>query len=156
MNFNATLIGQMIAFAVFVWFTMKFVWTPMTKALDERKNKIAEGLAAAERGQHEQELAQERARERLHEAKQQVNEIIAQAQKRSNEILEEARVAAREEGERLKAAAHAEIEMETNRAREQLRKEIAALVIAGTEQILKREVNAEAHAKVMEDLIEEI
>lgn len=156
MNFNATLIGQMIAFAVFVWFTMKFVWAPMTKALEERKNKIAEGLAAAERGQHEQELAQERAKERLHEAKQQVNEIIAQAQRRSNEIVEEARVAAREEGERLKAAAHAEIEMETNRAREQLRKEIAALVIAGTEQILKREVNAEAHAKVMEDLIEQI
>jgi F-type H+-transporting ATPase subunit b len=156
MNFNATLIGQMISFAVFVWFTMKFVWTPMMKALEERKNKIAEGLAAAERGQHEQQLAQERARERLFEAKQQVNEIIAQAQKRSNEIVEEARIAAREEGERLKAAARAEIDMETNRAREQLRKEIAALVIAGTEQVLKREVNAEAHAKVMKDLIAQI
>jgi F-type H+-transporting ATPase subunit b len=156
MNFNATLIGQMISFAVFVWFTMKFVWTPMMKALEERKNKIAEGLAAAERGQHEQQLAQERARERLLEAKQQVNEIIAQAQKRSNEIVEEARISAREEGERLKAAAHAEIEMEANRAREQLRKEIAALVIAGTEQVLKREVNAEAHAKVMKDLIAQI
>lgn len=156
MNINATLFGQMIAFAVFVWFTMRFVWPPIVRALEERKTRIAEGLAAAERGQHEQQLAEARAKERLHEAKQQANEVVAQAQRRANEIIEEARVAAREEGERLKAGAQAEIEQEVNRAREQLRKQLAGLVIAGAEQVLRREIDADAHKQVIDELVSQI
>ena len=115
MNINLTLFGQMVSFAVFVWFTMKFVWPPIVKALADRQAKIAEGLAAAERGQHEQELAQKRATEVLHEAKGQASEIIGQSQKRAAEIVDEAKGDARAEGQRLLTAARAEIEQEKNR-----------------------------------------
>lgn len=156
MNFNATLIGQMIAFVVFVWFCMKYVWPPMMKALDERKKTIADGLAAAERGQHEQELAQERAREQLHEAKQQAQEIISRAEKRASEIVEEAKGDARTEGERIIAAARNELDQELNRVREQLRGQVASIAIAGAEKVLEREVDEKTHDELLTKLAAQI
>jgi F-type H+-transporting ATPase subunit b len=156
MNINLTLIAQLISFAVFVWFTMKFVWPPIVKALEERKAKIADGLAAAERGQHEQELAEKKAAERLHEAKQQAAEIIAKAEKRGSEIVEEAKSDARTEGDRLVTAARAEIEQETNKAREVLREKVAELALAGAEKILRKEINAAAHQDIVTALAKQI
>ncbi|KRT54040.1 F0F1 ATP synthase subunit B [endosymbiont of Ridgeia piscesae] len=156
MNINLTLFGQLISFMVFVWFTMKYVWTPMMGALDARKKEIASGLAAAERGQHEQELAQERAKGALHEAKSQAAEIVTQAQKRAAEIVDEAKENARIEGDRILTAAQAEIEQETNRVREQLREKVAELAVAGAEKILRKEINADAHKDIVEALAKEI
>jgi F-type H+-transporting ATPase subunit b len=156
MNINLTLIGQLLSFAVFVWFTMKFVWTPIMGALETRKKEIAEGLAAAERGQHEQELAKERAKDVLHDAKSQAAEIVAQAQKRASEIVDEAKGTARTEGERLLTAAQAEIEQETNKAREQLRGKVGELALAGAEKILRKEINADAHKDIVEALAKEV
>jgi len=155
-NITATLIGQILTFAVLVWFVKAVLWGPMIRMLEDRKKRIADGLAAAERGKHEQELAEERATEVIHEAKQQASDIIAQAQRRSNEIVEEAKEAAREEGERIKAAAHAEAEQEINRAKEDLRKQVGAIALAGAEKILKREVDAKAHNEVLDDLASQI
>ncbi len=156
MNINLTLIAQLVSFAVFVWFTMKFVWPPLVKAMDERKAKIADGLAAAERGQHEQELARERAREYLHEAKQQAAEITAKAEKQAALIVEEAKTKAQEEGARQLAAAQAEIEQEVNRAREELRSRVAELAVAGAEKILRREIDADAHKDIVEAVAKQI
>ncbi|MES9936277.1 MAG: F0F1 ATP synthase subunit B [Sedimenticola sp.] len=156
MNINLTLIGQLLSFVVFVWFTMKFVWTPIMGALETRRKEIADGLAAAERGQHEQELAQERAKDVLHEAKAQAGEIVAQAQKRASEIVDEAKDNARTEGERILTAAQAEIEQETNRAREHLREKVADLAVAGAEKILQKEINAAAHNDIVESLAKQI
>jgi F-type H+-transporting ATPase subunit b len=152
MNINLTLFGQSITFALFVWFCFKFVWPPLVTALAERTKKIADGLAAAERGQHEQELAEKRAAEHIKEARQQATEIIAQAQKRAKEIEAAAKDDARSEAERIKAGANAEIEQEVNRAREHLRKEVVSLAIAGAEKVLQREVNAESHASSLQTL----
>ena len=156
MNINLTLIGQSITFAVFVWFCYAYVWPPLVNALAERKKKIADGLAAAERGQHEQELAVKKAAERLKEAKGQAAEILAQAQKRANEIVDEAKDDARSEAERIKAGADAEIAQEVNRAREQLRQEVITLAISGAEKVLKREVDKEAHASSLNELAEQL
>ncbi|OGT32323.1 MAG: F0F1 ATP synthase subunit B [Gammaproteobacteria bacterium RBG_16_51_14] len=150
MNFNATLIGQMIAFAVFTWFCLKFIWPPIIHALEERKKTIADGLAAGEKGRHELELARGRFVELTREGKQGAAEIIALAQKRGDEIIDKAKEDARLEGEHLLAAARAEIEQERLQAKEHLRKEVAALAIAGAEQILMREVDRDAHNKVLE------
>jgi F-type H+-transporting ATPase subunit b len=152
MNINLTLIGQSITFALFVWFCYKFVWPPLVHALAERSKKIADGLAAAERGQHEQELAEKRAAKHIKEAKTQASEIISQAQKRAKEIEEASKNDARSEAERIKAGANAEIEQEVNRAREHLRKEVITLAMAGAEKVLQREVNADAHASSLQDL----
>ncbi len=156
MNINLTLIGQSITFALFVWFCMKFVWPPIMAALDERRKKIADGLAAAERGTHEQELAQKRAAEVLHEAKQQAQEIIGQAQKRASEIVDESKQLARDEGERLLIAARAEIEQEVNHAREELRGQVANLAIAGATKVLRREVDAAANEDLLKDLVSQL
>ncbi|MDD3518057.1 MAG: F0F1 ATP synthase subunit B [Chromatiales bacterium] len=156
MNINITLFGQMIAFGVFVYLTMKYVWPPIIKAMQERQKKIADGLAAAERGKHEQQLAEDRAKQVLTEAKQQAGDIISLAQKRANEIVESAKDTARDEGERLKVAAQAEIEQEVNRAREQLRKQVAVIAVAGAEKILKKEIDAKVHAQVVDDLVAQI
>ena len=150
MNFNATLIGQMFAFAIFVWFCMKFVWPFVIKALEERKQTIADGLAAAEKGQHELELAEKRATELMREGKEKSQEFINQAQKRADEIVEEAKDNAKEEGKRIIAAAHAEIEQERQQVREELRKQVSALAIAGAEQILAREVDEKTHKDVLD------
>ena len=152
MNINLTLIGQSITFAIFVWFCYAYVWPPLVAALSERQKKIADGLAAAERGQHEQELAEKKAAEYLKDAKGQATDIIAQAQKRASEIVDEAKGDARTEAERIKAGADAEIEQEINRAREHLRKEVVALAISGAEKVLKREVDKEAHASSLNEL----
>lgn len=156
MNINATLIGQSITFAVFVWFCMRYIWPPIVNALETRRKQIADGLAAAERGRHEQELAAKRAAETLHEAKTKAAEIIGQAEKRAAQIIDEAKAAAKAEGDRLLAAAQAEIEQEAHRAREQLRAQVAALVVAGAEKVLRREVDAKAHAELLEAIAKEI
>jgi F-type H+-transporting ATPase subunit b len=156
MNFNLTLIGQMISFSVFIWFTMTFVWSPIMKALQERKAKIAEGLAAAERGHQEKALGEQRALQTLKDAKTQAAEILAQAQKRATEIIEEAKTDARAEGQRLLVAAQAEIEHETNRAREELRQKVATLAVAAAEKILKKEIDARAHQSLIDDFARQI
>ena len=156
MNFNATLIGQMITFAIFVWFCLKYIWPPLMHALEARKARIADGLAAAERGQKDLQLAQARVTDNLKEAKQQAQDIINQAHKRANEMVDEAKEAAREEAEKIKAAATVDIEQQINSAREQLRTEVSAIALAGAEKILKREVNAEAHGKVLDDMMAQI
>ncbi|NIP73910.1 MAG: F0F1 ATP synthase subunit B [Gammaproteobacteria bacterium] len=156
MNITATLIGQMLTFAVFVWFTMRFVWGPLVRIMDERNKRIADGLAAAERGQHEQQLAEKRAKETLQEAKDKASEIINQAHKRANEMVEEAKDGARSEGERLLAAARTEIDQERNRAREQLRGHVVTLAVAGAERILEREVDAGKHRQLLDELAAQI
>ncbi|MGB5452699.1 MAG: F0F1 ATP synthase subunit B [Sedimenticolaceae bacterium] len=156
MNINLTLIAQLLSFAVFVWFTMKFVWPPLVKAMDERKAKIAEGLAAAERGQHEQELAEKRAKDTLHKAKQQAAEIKSIAEKQAAAIIEEARDKGKEEGNRQLVLAKAEIEQETNKAREALRAKVAELVVLGAEKILRKEINADAHQDIVQSVANQI
>lgn len=145
MNINLTLFGQTISFFLFVWFCMKFVWPPIMQALEERKAKIADGLAAADRGKHEQELAEKRAKDLLVEAKREAAEIIANANKRANEIVEESKGDARTEGERIVVAARAEIDKERNQAREELRGQVVALALAGAEKVLGREISATEH-----------
>ena len=156
MNFNATLIGQSITFLVFVWFCMKYVWPPLMAAVEERKAKIADGLAAAERGKKDLELAQSKVSDDLKDAKRQGQDIIAQAQKRANEIVDEAKDSAREEAERIKHAASSDIEQQISSARESLRKEVSIIAIAGAEKILNREVDAAAHSQVLDDLMAQI
>jgi len=156
MNINLTLIGQLISFVVFVWFTMKYVWTPIMDALEQRRKEIADGLAAAERGQHEQELAKERAIGSLKDAKAQAAEIVSQAHKRATEIVEESKADAKVEGEKILIAAKAEIDQELNRTREDLREKVASLVIAGAESILRKEINADVHKDVVENIAGQI
>jgi F-type H+-transporting ATPase subunit b len=156
MNINLTLIGQSIAFFVFVWFCYKFIWPPLVHALEARRKKIADGLAAAEHGKHEQAMAEERAKEILREAKEQAAEIINRAEKRSAEIVDEAKGDAREEGDRLLTAARANIDQEVNRAREELRGKVAAIAVAGAGKVLEREVDEASHAELLDRLAAEI
>jgi F-type H+-transporting ATPase subunit b len=147
MNINATLIGQTITFIIFVWFCLKFIWPHVMKAMEDRKTKIAEGLAAGERGRHEQELAEQKAIEVIREAKDQAKEILAQAHKRGDEIVDEAKGDGRAEGERMLRAAEAEIEQQANQTREKLREDVVKLSIQGAEQVLGREVDENAHTE---------
>lgn len=156
MNINLTLIGQSIAFLVFVAFCMKYVWPPIMGALAERHKKIADGLLAAEKGLHAQEAAESRVKESLDEAKQQAAEIISQAHKRASEMVEEAKTTASSEGERIKAAAHAEVEKEVNRAKEQLRSQVSVLALTGAEKILQKEVDAATHQAALDELAAQI
>lgn len=152
MSINATLIGQMITFALLVWFTMKYVWPPIMQALDDRKKKIAEGLAAAEKGQHEMELAGKKATGVLREAKDQAADIVSMAQKRAGELVEESKQTAREEGERIVSAARAEVDREVQKAREGLRQEVAELALSAAEQILKQQVDRDRHKDIIDNL----
>ena len=156
MNINLTLIGQMIAFVCFVVFCMKYVWPPIIAAMAEREKKIADGLAAADRASHDLELAKEKAVERLKEAKEEAAGIVDSANKRGNQIVEEAKEAAVVEAERVKASAQAEIEQETNRAREQLRGQVAALSLAGAEKVLGAAIDQDAHAELVDKLAAEL
>lgn len=156
MNVTATLIGQVIVFTILVWFIKGVLWEPMLKVLDDRKARIAEGLAAAEKGKNEEEQARQKAQEELKQAKVEAAEIIAQAQKRAGEIVDEAKNAALEEASRVKAAAQAELEQEVSRAREGLRTQVASLAVAGAERILGKEINAKVHAKALDDLAAQI
>jgi F-type H+-transporting ATPase subunit b len=156
MNINLTLFAQAATFALFIWFTGRFVWPYLMRAVEARQKQIAEGLAAAERGRQDLEQAAVRTADMLREAKQQAQEILAQADQRAAQIVEEAKVAASEEGGRLIAGAKAEIEQEVSRAREMLRTQVAALAVAGAEQILRREVDAKTHADLLASVQSEL
>jgi len=155
-NINLTLIGQMIAFVGFVLFCMKYVWPPIVAAMQERADRIADGLAAADRASHDLELAKEKAVERLKEAKEEAAAIVDAANKRGNLLIEEAKQAALVEAQRVKASAEAEIELEANRAREQLRSQVAVLSLAGAEKILGATIDPQAHADMVEKLAAEL
>jgi len=155
-NINATLIGQMISFALLVWFTMKFVWPPVTKALAERQQRIADGLAAGERGKQELGLAQKKATEILHEAHADAADVLAQTARRAAEIIEQSKDEARAEGERQIAAARVEIEQMTHHAREQLRAETSTAALAVAGKILQREIDAKTHRKLLNELVGQI
>jgi F-type H+-transporting ATPase subunit b len=152
MSFNLTLIAQAVAFALFIWFTVKFVWPPLLRAIETRQKTIADGLAAAEQGKRSLEVSARQADEELKKARERAAEVISQAEKRATQMVDEARNAAKEEGNREKAAAKAEIEQQATRAREQLRDQVAALAVAGAEKILRREVDAKAHADLLDSI----
>ena len=156
MNINLTLIGQLVTFVLFVIFCMKNVWPYIMAAMEERAEKIADGLAAADRAGHDLELAKEKAVERLKDAKEEAAGIIDAANKRGSQIVEEAKDQARAEGERLKEAAQAEIDQEVNRAREQLRSKVATLALAGAEKILVAEIDAQRHGELVDTLAAEL
>ena len=156
MNINATLIGQSVAFFIFVLFCMKFVWPPVIAALHERQKKIADGLDAAARAARDLELAQDKAGQQLREAKAQAAEIIEQAKKRGNQIVEEAVEKARVEAERVKASAHAEIEQELNSVKDALRAQLGSLAVGGAEKILGATIDQNAHAELVNKLAAEI
>lgn len=156
MNINATLLGQSIMFIMFVWFCMKFVWPPIMAALAARQKQIADGLAAADRGKHELELSAKKATQELHAAKEKASEIIAHAEKRAVEMIEEAKGNAKIEADRVLAGAKAEIEQEVNRAKESLRREVSELAIQGAEKILRKEIDAKAHADMLNAIANEL
>ncbi|MBS0359168.1 MAG: F0F1 ATP synthase subunit B [Proteobacteria bacterium] len=156
MNLNATLLGQMITFALFIWFTMKFVWPPVMKALQERQGKIAEGLAAAERARHDLELAQKKAVELLHEAKKQAAEISEAAHHRGTQIVDEAKTKALEESQRMLTAARQQIKQEIDQARRELREQVANIAVLGARKILTRHMDEAANSELIKDLIQEI
>lgn len=152
MNINLTLFGQMVSFLFFVWFCKKFVWTALIGMMEERAQKIADGLEAADRATRDLDLAQEKAVEQLKEAKQQAASIIDQANKRANQIVEEAKEQAVTEGNRIKAAADAEITQEINRAKEELRAKVASLVLQGAEKILEASIDENTNRELVNKL----
>ena len=156
MDINATLIGQTIAFIVFVWFCMKFVWPPIINVIEERQKKIADGLNAGERAQKDLEKAQEKIAEQLKEAKQQAAEIVEQAKKRGAKIVEEETQRGHEEREKIVASGHEEVTAERNRAREELRKQVAVLAVTGAQKIIEREIDKDAHSDIVEKLVAEL
>ncbi|MFC3531646.1 F0F1 ATP synthase subunit B [Vogesella facilis] len=149
MEFNVTLLGQAITFAILVWFTMKFVWPPLTNMMEERAKRIADGLAAAERGKQDLEAAEKRVADELRQAKQQATELVIAAEKRASQIVEEAKDVARTEGAKLVADAKAQIDQEVLRAKESLREQVAGLAVAGAEKILRKEIDAAKHADLL-------
>ena len=156
MNINATLFLQAIVFAILVWFTMKYVWPPITKALDERAEKIAAGLAAADKAKSELSSANKRVEEELVKSRNESALRLAEAERRAQALIEEAKTKAAEEGKKIIAAAHAEAEQQTVKARETLREQVAALAVKGAEQILRKEVNASVHADLLSRLKTEL
>jgi F-type H+-transporting ATPase subunit b len=152
MNITLTLFAQAIVFITFVLFTKRFVWPYMLRAIEARQKTIADGLAAAEQGRRSLETSTRQAQDAIAQARSRAAEILAQAEKRAAQLVDEARGAAKEEGNREKAAAKAEIEQEVTRAREQLRDQVASLAVAGAEKILRREVDAKAHAELLESI----
>ena len=156
MSINATLIAQMIVFGILIWVTMKFIWPPLMAAIEDRQQKIAEGLAAADRSKKDLAQAEEKVNEVLREARGKASEIIAQAEVRGNQIVDAAKEAAIEEGNRQKAAAMAEIVSATSRAREDLRKQVSSLAVAGASKLLLREIDGNAHRALLDELAAEI
>ena len=156
MTMNATLLGQAIWFAIFLWFCWKYVWPPIINALEERKQRIAEGLSSADRAERDLELAQEKVSANLKEAKKQAADIIEQANRRANAIVEEAKEQARVEGERLISSAREEIDQEVNRAREELRGRVSELALKGASQILQREVDRDTHEALLKEVAAEL
>jgi len=155
-NINATLFLQAIVFAILVWFTMRFVWPPITKALDERAQKIADGLAAADKAKTELASANKRVEEQLSQTRNDSAKLLADAERRAQAIVDEAKKRAEEEGAKIVAAAKAEAEQQSVRARETLREQVAGLAVKGAEQILRREVNAGVHAELLARLKTEL
>ena len=147
-----TLLGQMISFAILIWFTVKFIWPPLMAAIEERQQKIAEGLAAADNAQKDLAQAQDKVAEELKAARVKANEIIEQAHQRANQLIDAAKADAIAEGNRQKALAEAEIEAAANRAKEDLRKQVSALAVSGAEKLLKREINANDQKALIDDL----
>ena len=147
-----TLLGQMISFAILIWFTVKFIWPPLMAAIEERQQKIAEGLAAADNAQKNLAQAQDKVNEELKAARSKANEIIEQAHQRANQLIDAAKSDAIAEGNRQRALAEAEIEAAANRAKEDLRKQVSALAVSGAEKLLKREINANDHKALIDDL----
>lgn len=156
MNINLTLIGQTLTFFVFVWFCAKFVWPVLIGVMQEREQKIAQGLEDAERAANDLKLAKQRAVEQLHEAKEQAAEILDQANKRAGQIIDDAKEQAKEESERILSAARAEVDQETNRAKEALRGQIASLVLMGAEKILEKSIDPDAHNDVVKKLASQL
>ena len=152
MNPNITLLGQMISFAILIWFTVKFIWPPLMAAIEERQQKIAEGLAAADNAQKNLAQSQDKANEELKVARAKANEIIDQAHQRANQIIDTAKNDAIAEANRQKALAEAEIAAAANRAKEDLRKQVSALAVTGAEKLLRREIDAGAHKALIDDL----
>jgi F-type H+-transporting ATPase subunit b len=156
MNLNATLFIQLLVFFILAWVTMKFIWPPLIAAIDERRTKIAEGLASAEKGEASLAEAKAAATEIVKDAHARAGKIVDQANKRQNEMMEEARGAAIAEGQRLVSEARQEVELEASRARQQLSQEVATLVVAGASKLLGREIDAKAHADLLESLARDI
>ena len=156
MDINMTLLGQTIAMIIFVWFCMKFIWPPIMVAIEERQKEIADGLAAAERGQQSLDKAQAEASDLVGDARKQATSILDQAQARANEIIADGKAEGVKERERQLAAATAEVEQETNRAREQLRGQVSAIAVASAEKILEREIDAKAHDDILSKLAAEL
>ncbi|HEX9173392.1 MAG TPA: F0F1 ATP synthase subunit B [Telluria sp.] len=156
MNLNATMFAQLVVFLILAGFTMKFVWPPLMKALDERAERIANGLAAADRGKAEMAAAEKRAQAELASARDEGQKRIGDAEKRALMIIEDAKKTANDEAARILAAAKADAEQQVTRAREELRGQVATLAVKGAEQILKREVNAAAHADLLSQLAVEL
>ena len=156
MNFNATLIGQLVTFAIFVWFTHKYVCPLLLSQMEEREKRIADGLAAAEQGQKDFAEAQEKSSAEIEKGKEQAASIIAAAQKRHDEIVEEAKDDAKAEADRIKESALSEIEQEKEKARQDLRDQVAALAVSGAEQILMREVDQSAHNEVLAKISQQL
>jgi len=156
MNFNSTLIIQSLVFFILGWITMKFIWPPLVAAIEERQKKIADGLAAADKGERSLAEAKDAASDIVKEARQQANKIVEQAHRREVEMIDEAKSTAVAEGQRLISEAKQEVSIESNRAREQLRKEVSALAVAGASKLLGREIDAKAHADLLDKLALEI
>jgi F-type H+-transporting ATPase subunit b len=156
MNINATIIGQAIVFLILIWFSVKFIWPPLLKAIEDRQKKIADGLAAAERGQKELHQASGEAQAIVSEAREKALKIVDQANRRSNEIIDEARTTAIAEGQRLVGDARQEVALEQSRVRDALRKDVGQLAVAGASRLLEREVDAKTHADLIEKLAREI
>ena len=156
MNINFTLIAQAIAFAVLIWFTVKFIWPPLLKAIETRQKEIADGLTAASEGRSALEVAAKKSEVTLNEAKQKASEIIGQAEKRATQIVEDAKGNAKTEGDRIITGAKAEIDQEVNRAKEGLRAQVSALAIAGAEKILRKEIDGKAHSEMLTKLAAEL
>lgn len=152
MNINLTLFAQAIVFAAFIWLTKVFIWPHLLRVIEQRQKTIADGLAAAEQGKQSLEVSTRQAEESVRQGRDRAAEIIAQAEKRTAQMVEEAKAAAKAEGDREKAAAKADIQQEVSRAREQLRGQVAALAVAGAEKILRREVDAKAHADLLDGI----
>jgi F-type H+-transporting ATPase subunit b len=156
MNLNITLVIQLLVFVILGWLTMKFIWPPLIKAIEERQRKIAEGLISAEKAEKSLAEAKASATDIIKEARVQANKIVEQANRRSNELVDEARGTAIAEGQRLLADARSEVTLESNRAREQLRREVALIAVAGAGKLLGREIDAKTHADLLDKLALEI
>lgn len=156
MNLNLTLIGQLISFAIFVYFCMRFVWPPITKVLEDRQERIAKGLADADKAAKDLDVAQARVEEQVREAKEEASRILEQARRQAAQTVEDAQVKARAEGEKLIEQAKADIDKEVNAAREALRAQVSTLAVSGASKILSKAVDADAHAELIDQLAKEL